>query len=413
MFHHYLHSYYNKNIKKGFNKEVFFGFATTLGAFIIISFTDFALIRQISVFSIISLAAAYMQFAFLYPKIGFTRQNDLPILNIKAPIQLSYKSIFTISLIAILLSPFWLEFDRNIKNLDYNNEALQKKENFFKNHLTSSQKLAIAISANSIDELIVRAKKTKSISRGAHIPAGNLVDKFSFESKTKASDKIKNIKEELTTEAENAGFRKGYFSNAYLTDMEYPKYTMKKLKQYGIPVFKTGEKFYTFGYIDKKDLGSIKDLTYIKPISVKKLFEESMNKNINQLIILGLGTIAFIVSMLYLIAKKETLRALTYILFPLSAMLSYGILEPFNILNIFMIFIILSISIDYAIYTSSRLDADTKKAITYSLLSTFAGFGVLVFSQINALFSIGIIASIGIISIFVLLVFMKGEKNAS
>ncbi len=78
-----------------------------------------------------------------------------------------------------------------------------------------------------------------------------------------------------------------------------------------------------------------------------------------------------------------------------------------------MLFVILAIGIDYAIYLSKKSDVLTKRAIAYSLVSTFAGFGVLIFSQINALFSMGIIATIGIVSIFILLVFVKGADHES
>ena len=78
-----------------------------------------------------------------------------------------------------------------------------------------------------------------------------------------------------------------------------------------------------------------------------------------------------------------------------------------------MIFVILAIGIDYAIYLSKTNDVLTQKAITYSLISTFAGFGVLIFSQINALHSMGVIATIGIVSILILMVFVKGIKNES
>ena len=85
-----------------------------------------------------------------------------------------------------------------------------------------------------------------------------------------------------------------------------------------------------------------------------------------------------------------------------------------NILHIFILFIILSISIDYGIYISSyKTDKNTNKAIFYSILTTFAGFGVLIFSSINALFSIGISATVGVLSILFLLIFLKKEKSAS
>ena len=77
-----------------------------------------------------------------------------------------------------------------------------------------------------------------------------------------------------------------------------------------------------------------------------------------------------------------------------------------------MLFIILSISIDYGIYISSyKKDLNTDKAIIYSILTTFAGFGVLIFSNINALFSIGIASTVGILGILFLLIFLKGSLN--
>ncbi len=59
----------------------------------------------------------------------------------------------------------------------------------------------------------------------------------------------------------------------------------------------------------------------------------------------------------------------------------------FNILHLFMLFVLLSISIDFGIYMGSRkINNNSYKAVLYSLLSTFAGFGVLIFSKTNALF---------------------------
>jgi len=79
-----------------------------------------------------------------------------------------------------------------------------------------------------------------------------------------------------------------------------------------------------------------------------------------------------------------------------------------------MMAVIVSISIDYGIYMNNNsVDTQTQKAILYSLLSTFAGFGVLVFSSLNALFSIGIVATIGIVAIMILLLLQNNlqEEN--
>jgi predicted exporter len=83
MFHHYVHNHYEK--KKNFRKDVFLGMFTTVGAFFIVSFISFELIKQICYFAIISLLFSYIQFTFLYPKIGFTQKNIKTINYISIP----------------------------------------------------------------------------------------------------------------------------------------------------------------------------------------------------------------------------------------------------------------------------------------------------------------------------------------
>ena len=61
--------------------------------------------------------------------------------------------------------------------------------------------------------------------------------------------------------------------------------------------------------------------------------------------------------------------------------------------------------------SSKQVSSSTKKAIIYSLVSTFCGFGVLVFSNITALYSLGTVASVGIVSILLLLLNSKKVFN--
>jgi predicted exporter len=112
--------------------------------------------------------------------------------------------------------------------------------------------------------------------------------------------------------------------------------------------------------------------------------------------------------MLFLSTRDNYLLSFTYLIFPIALILSLSFFMTFNILHFFMLFVILSISIDFGIYLGSKeLDKSIYRAILYSLFSTFAGFGVLIFSKINALFSIGIIASIGILAIALLIIILK------
>ena len=77
-------------------------------------------------------------------------------------------------------------------------------------------------------------------------------------------------------------------------------------------------------------------------------------------------------------------------------------------MHLFSLIILIAIGIDYGIYMSnSNKQTQTVLAIKYSLLSTFAAFGVLVFSSITALSSIGIVISLGVSSIYILTKVMR------
>jgi len=152
---------------------------------------------------------------------------------------------------------------------------------------------------------------------------------------------------------------------------------------------------------------------FTQSLSVKERFEVALSESMVQLAYLGLLALCMIVLLIYFISKKSFAYALLFLLFPLAMIGLYACFNALNILHLFMMFIILAIGIDYAIYLSRKNDALSKEAISYSLISTFAGFGVLVFSQISALFSLGVVASIGLLSVFILLLFVKGRQNES
>ena len=409
MFHHYLHNYYSKNY--AFNKEVFFGFITTIAAFLIFSFTDFILIKQLSIFAIISLFVSYLHFSFLYPRIKFEKKETFWIKTKISLPKIDQKIFFLFSLIIILISPFWVKFDLNLRNLDYQNSSLKEKENFFISRLSTQDNINIMIEAKSINELIHRSKKIKDLTSFSFIALGNLVDVKTFEQQKSRLRFLKKFNDLINQEATKIGFRKDYFKDAYSIDVKKPIYTFGTIKKYGIEIFKYNDMYVTYGVIDKKSFNNIRNISYIKSLSIKEVFEKNMTTLIDELMILGLFALVTIILLITVITKKRKLQAYIFLTFPFSMFLLYAYFYQLNILHIFMMFIILSLSIDYAIYTSKSIDLDTVKAISYSLLSTFAGFGVLIFTKINSLFSIGIIATIGILSITILLIFLKASKN--
>ncbi|WP_419774209.1 hypothetical protein [Halarcobacter sp.] len=408
MFHHYMHGHYLK--KKAFNKEVFFGFLTTIIAFIAISFISFSLITQIAIFTIISLTISYLHFSFLYPKIGFTLKENKKTNSFKFKINKLYILLF--SLLAIIYSLSNISFDTNLRNLDYQNKNLDNLNSYFQKELKQENKVALLIESTSTNDLIKKYQRVKQTLPSLNSSLDLIITKEQYE-KTKEllnSERFKELKKELELQASNLGFKKEYFKEAYSLK-ELPNYSFEKLKELKINYFKYKEKNYVFLALDIKDYEKIKTLEFIKPLSMKFLFEDSLNEVKENILILGTIALVLIILMLIFITKKKFLFALSFLLFPLALILLYSNFVAFNILHLFMMFIILAISIDYAIYSSKSLDINTKKAILFSLLSTFAGFGVLIFSKINSLYSIGIVATIGVLAIAFLLIFLKRSSN--
>jgi predicted RND superfamily exporter protein len=411
MFHHYLHNYYNKRL--GFNKTVFYGFLTTITAFILISFINFPLIKQISYFSIISLLTAYLHFAFLYPhlkikhKEPYVKENFNPLFSIKS----HYLIIFSITI--VLFSLAFLKYDFDLANLDYDNVELKKEKKFFTNALKKDQNVVILIKANDISTLIHNSKIIKTIDTESIVPLASLV---SYEQYIVTKQKIKSfgfeqIKNNIKQDSISVGFRANYFDSSYAPEKlyaSYPKYTSKMIKTFGYDLSYINGEYIAYAMLTSKHVDKILELNFVQDARTRILFKNSLKKVIGELLLFGGVTLFLIIMILALVTKKRFLQALTYILFPASLIIIYGFFVPLNIMHIFMAFIVLAIGIDYGIYMNEDdLSHNTTLAIIYSLVSTFAGFGVLTISNINSLFSIGVAAVIGVFGILFLLLFQK------
>jgi uncharacterized protein len=405
MFHHYFLGFYEK--AKGFNKSVFLGFISTFFAFILLSFVDFPFIRQTSLFSAFSLAYSYVVFSFIFPKIRFKKYSfafSLPEYGL-----LKNYRYFTVALLFVLVYLLAnIHLDLNIKNLDYQNQKVKMQEQFFKDKL-DIQKNIFILKANSIDTLIQKSRTLSALHVKLNAPLSSLLNKKEYEKRKALFQSINfdDIKKKIDMYSKQIGFRNNFFSNAYERKLLYPKvptYNLEKLQEYGFDIYYDGKSYYSLIFAPKS-----LNLKNAYKIDTSKLFESSLQSIDKQLLLVG-GIILFgILLLIYLFAKRDFFKVFSYILFPLSCILvfTYG---KINILQIFMLFIILALSIDYGIYMVQS-SKQAKQAIFFSLVSTFAGFGVLIFSSIGVLFYIGEIASLGLLALIILMMVGKNENT--
>jgi len=412
MFHYYFYGHYED--KKRFNTSVFYGFLTTFGGFLIFAWVDFPLIQQVCVFAMISLVLSYLQFVFLFPLIGFKKAQ--PYTKFHFSIPLPYRAIALLSLLAIVLSVPFLHLDTNIKNLDYQNVSLMKEEKFFKDAIKKEGFMPLLIEADSIDELIAHSNVIQKSFKNATAPLSYFFDKAFYEQRKQEIDAlhVNEKKAQIEAEATKLGFREGFFKNAYDEALLHPNYqelSLDTLREMGFDVVFHEGKYYTYALVKNSDRNLVAKFTFASSIDAKEMFFNALEKIAHQLLLGGILAIAFIFFMLWMVCRKTLTLSANYVLLPTALILLLALTGGFTIAHIFMLFIMMLFGIDYGIYMSSEdsFKDGTRSAIFFSIIDTFAGFGVLIFSDIGALYAMGLVSCIATGAILVLLMGRKPQ----
>lgn len=404
MFHYYFHNDFSK---KGFikQKKVLFGFITTFGVFVIFSFIDIKLFAQLSLFSAVSLATAYLLFSYVFTYLEIKEPN-ITIVNTDTK---SFNPIYVFILSALMLgySFFNLEFDKNLRNLDYQNVKLLELNQKFIDSLGKEKYKSVLISGSSKEQLLERYEQFASLH-----PNILGVGKFVYSQK-KCQNKralvqkydFENLRENLSKVGLDVGF-KDVFKNSY-AGVEVLTCDMDLLKDMKFKIIQLDHLYYTMALVQKDD--DVVESDGIVELNMSKILADNLDVLKEKLVLFMGLSLCFIVVILFYVSRFSLLYPLSYILFPLSVVLfSISLFSSLNIMHIFALVVLIAIGIDYGIYmhkTSSLVQ--TKMAIRYALLSTFAGFGVLIFSSVSALYSIGVVITLGIGSIFILLFYKR------
>ena len=412
MFHYYFYGHYED--KKKFNTSVFYGFLTTFGGFLIFAWVDFPLIQQVCVFAMISLVLSYFQFVFLFPLIGFKKAQPYSKFHLSIP--LPYRAIALLSLLAIVLSIPFLHLDTNIKNLDYQNVSLMKEEKFFKDAIKKEGFMPLLIEANSIDELIAHSNTIQKSFKNATAPLSYFFDKAFYEQRKQELEAlhVNEKKAQIEDEATKLGFREGFFKNAYNEALLHPSYqelSLDTLREMGFDVVFHEGKYYTYALVKNSDRNLVAKFTFASSIDAKEMFFNALEKIAHQLLLGGIVAIAFVFFMLWMVCRKTLTLSANYVLLPTALILLLALTGTFTIAHIFMLFIMMLFGIDYGIYMSSEesFKDGTRSAIFFSIIDTFAGFGVLIFSDIGALHAMGLVSCIATGAILVLLMGRKSH----
>ncbi|MGM0533476.1 MAG: hypothetical protein ACQERK_03160 [Campylobacterota bacterium] len=402
MFHHYLHGYYRQ--KKGVNRDVFFGFITTFITLGVLSFNDYTLIAQIAAFSALSLLYSYIVFSFLYPRIGFAEpKNRLqPVIASK---NVGFKqSLFLISIAVIAASWPFIDFNAKISQLDYDNKKLKGLEKEVFDSLNRQDATSFVIRAGSIERLLQKIWRLEK--NGYATTLSNVLSRQEYRQRDRAlqSAYFKELNTEINKLARQRGFRPGYFENAYTYKAMREDYRAVGVADLDAMGFDLVQKRGAYYYLFQDGTDEIERLEQLGAVNINfdTLFQKGLDHVYDSLIRQG-ALVLCISLVLVLLFSRHRMLSLLYIAFPLACIALYTAVFEINIMMAVAAFAILALSIDYGIYVANSSKSSTKKAIIYSLITTFAGFGVLILSSVQAVFSLGIIAVLGIGAISVLL----------
>jgi len=408
LFHYYFHNFYHQ--KKRFDKNVFFGFATTVSAFAIFAFIPIPMIAQISIFAVLSLSCAYVIFTFVFKFIDIKEFAQIEIRE-KEYKKISAIAVTVFSLTLLAYALLHMHYDENIRNLDYQNKKLQKIQQIFQS-VNKTKLLPVIIKAPSKEMLLQRVHIVKDMTKESFSLANFVLDKRQCERKEKEllSYDFERLNKDINKAASKVGFRDSYFQDAYKFTQNLPKCNSVDFdifETYNLSIYHEGSKYYTIAMVDNVD--KIAQYKFVRVLDIKSIFAKVADKMLANIMKYSIIVLLLIFILLFLSVGQKFFYALNYILFPLA--LSFFIvtlLYKVNIMHLFSFIILIAIGIDYGIYMSNTKKVKTTIiAIKYSLLSTFAAFGVLAFSTINALYSIGIVISIGVGAIYLLTKVMR------
>ncbi len=399
MFHYYFHGDFSKK-KFLLQKRVFFGFLTTVGVFLIFSFINIDLFKQLAIFSVISLSVAYALFTWVFVYLGISP----PVIKKSKRKLKSFNPLHVVIFSFIFLGFAYhnLHFDNNLKNLDYQNDKLLDLSKKFNSISQRDRYKSIIIKAKTKELLLEKYEKVLQI-----YPSMLGVGKFVFSDKKckQKLNKLKRydfvrVKKYIEIYSKKLGFN-DTFKNAY-KGVDKLKCNMKVLDDMYFKIIKDSGNYYTLALINK-DL--IKPSKLFETVDLAKSLSSDTKKMKDTLEKYMFMSIAFIFAVLFFTYGHEMFYPAIYLLFPVSVVLfSISLLGKINIMHIFALVILIAISIDYGIYMYKTPTVDeTKMAIKYALLSTFFGLGILIFSSTVALYSIGLVITLGVASIFLLL----------
>ena len=411
-FHYYFHGYYSQKEKS--RKKVFYAFLTTVSGFGILYFADFPLIQQLALFGIAALSFSYFQFSFLFASWQFEPKAKRIRLRAVSKGFVNSKVVLLVSILLLGFALSQLHFSGDLRQLDYQNDKLLALQEEIRSG--ASDERAVLVYAKTVDALLVKMEAIQKENLSFRSLAKINRSKENFGTYLEMLDKIdfNDLRKMLDREGTKIGFRKGTFIAAYgfVDNLNYSEPDLVIAKQLGFETLQLDDgRWMSLAFIGADESMMLSYNDDLVLLEASTLLQKGVEDVLEQLIMIAALTFGLITLLLIMLLKKRALVAMNYVLFPLGVIATtLAFMGSFSVMHLFALIIVMVAAIDYGIYMSD-VQEETDEAIYYAMLTTFAGFGIFVFSHIGALHHIGLVIALGIASTFMLQTVQKRFYN--
>ena len=390
-----LHYFVEKDINKIF-KSLTVSFISTSCAFLVLTFSQLELLKQIALFTITGLFFVYSFVVLFYPLISKRFFNDYQR-NIY--VRIKYKKIaLALIVCVVLVGLFNINFNDDIKNMYVPSKKMIQAEKLFAEVTNSNFKTSfVVVEGKNMQDILQKEEKIS----------------LQFENYQAISKYIPSEKRQI----ENQQLRKDLYKNA-LND--YAQFLTKEQRDALLneennelieydnssilsELMLSDNKSLMVLYDAKTpNLDDIEDVEYIDlQKSISEKIKDYRNRCLTLLIPIILSLFA-ILSFVY----KNPLKAIRIILPSfLAACFAISLvglfLKEINMFHILSIFLIIGFGLDYSVFRASGVK-NSILAVSLSCATSIFSFALLACTSFKLISSLGIILSVGLLTSYIL-----------
>ncbi|MBR5933379.1 MAG: MMPL family transporter [Treponema sp.] len=445
-----------EEIRKHLLKGLTLSLVSTLISYILLLFTPFTLLKQISVFCAAGILSSYLSVIGFYPFMKIPKEKK-EIKMIKILENFSYKfneklkiKILSgiILLIVVLLFVFRnnIRIDNNLKTMySMKGELLENEQEVNKVLNSGSNGSYFIVKGTDAEDVLEKeerlCKKLDQINAryncvSKYIPSVKK-QKKSYESIEKIMPYAKEQYELISYEGIAAEQKGEHLLEKYRaakedyvvidgwnvitdnenskTDGDIPDFIKKAAGNFWLG--KTGESFYTcvmpLHFNDKamlKEISEIDDSFYYVDKTVE--IGNELNKLTKVILILLCAAFVIMTVILKFFYKiKDTLKIMSIPLITAGACIAaMGFCKiPLGFFSVTGIVLVFGLSIDYIIYSVENISAENFLAVVLSVVTSFLSFGLLALSSFAPVFMFGFTVSVGLLVAAISTFFIKNS----